>query len=79
MSKYGFIPDPTLTVFQNACKLVRDTEWMSYHSRPSNLKFHDLTDGKTMGRPVGVLVDARGGLVVADDLSNTVWRIAPSR
>ena len=56
MSKYGFIPDPTLTVFQNACKLVRDTEWMSYHSRPSNLKFHDLTDGKTMGQAISSLL-----------------------
>ena len=35
--------------------------------------------GKTFGRPVGVTVDPRGALIVADDLSNTVWRIAPSR
>lgn len=34
-------------------------------------------DGKTRGRPVGVSVDPRGALIVADDLSNTVWRIAP--
>ena len=56
MSKYGFIPDPALTVFQNACKLVRDTEWISYHSRPSNLKFHDLTEGKTMGQAISSLL-----------------------
>jgi len=31
-------------------------------------------DGKAMGRPVGVAVDARGGLLVADDVGNTVWR-----
>lgn len=37
------------------------------------------TDGKTRGRPVGVTVDPRGALIVADDLSNTVWRIAPIR
>lgn len=36
-------------------------------------------DGKTFGRPVGVTVDPRGALIVADDLSNTIWRIAPSR
>ncbi|WNO54384.1 PQQ-dependent sugar dehydrogenase [Stakelama saccharophila] len=35
--------------------------------------------GKTYGRPVGVTVDPRGALIVADDLSNTVWRIAPAR
>lgn len=37
------------------------------------------TDGKTRGRPVGVTVDPRGALIVADDLSNTIWRISPAR
>ena len=37
------------------------------------------TDGKTRGRPVGVTVDPRGALIVADDLSNTIWRISPQR
>ena len=32
-------------------------------------------EGKTFGRPVGVTVDPRGALIVADDLSNTVWRV----
>jgi glucose/arabinose dehydrogenase len=36
-------------------------------------------DGKTRGRPVGVTVDPRGALIVADDLSNTVWRVTPVR
>jgi glucose/arabinose dehydrogenase len=36
-------------------------------------------DGKTMGRPVGVTVDPKGAVIVADDLSNTVWRVAPQR
>ncbi len=36
-------------------------------------------DGKTMGRPVGVTVDPRGALIVADDLSNTIWRVTPAR
>jgi glucose/arabinose dehydrogenase len=35
-------------------------------------------DGKTRGRPVGVTVDPRGALLVADDLSNTLWRVTPS-
>ena len=34
-------------------------------------------EGKTHGRPVGVTVDPRGALIVADDLSNTVWRVVP--
>jgi glucose/arabinose dehydrogenase len=34
-------------------------------------------DGKTRGRPVGVTVDPKGALIVADDLSNTIWRVTP--
>jgi glucose/arabinose dehydrogenase len=37
------------------------------------------SDGKTRGRPVGVALDPRGALIVADDLSNTIWRVAPTR
>ncbi|MEQ6328156.1 sorbosone dehydrogenase family protein [Pseudomonas chengduensis] len=36
-------------------------------------------DGKTRGRPVGVTVDPRGALIVADDLANTVWRVVRDR
>ncbi len=36
-------------------------------------------EGKTFGRPVGVTVDPDGALIVADDLSNTVWRITRSQ
>ena len=35
-----------------------------------------VRDGdKAMGRPVGVEIDARGGLLVADDVGNAVWRV----
>lgn len=34
------------------------------------------SEGKTFGRPVGVTVDPRGALIVADDLANVVWRVA---
>jgi glucose/arabinose dehydrogenase len=33
-------------------------------------------EGNARGRPVGVTLDPRGALIVADDLSNTVWRIS---
>ncbi len=36
-------------------------------------------DGKTRGRPVGVTVDPRGALIIADDLANTVWRVTRKR
>ena len=35
-------------------------------------------DGNARGRPVGVAVDKRGALLVADDVGNTVWRVAPA-
>jgi glucose/arabinose dehydrogenase len=31
--------------------------------------------GNARGRPVGVAVDARGALLVADDVGNSVWRV----
>jgi glucose/arabinose dehydrogenase len=34
-------------------------------------------DGRALGRPVGVAIDRRGGLLVADDVGNTVWRVTP--
>ncbi len=49
--------------------------------RPSGLPLDVLTgfvrdNGEAMGRPVGVAVDASGGLLVADDVGNTVWRVS---
>jgi glucose/arabinose dehydrogenase len=34
-------------------------------------------DNKIQGRPVGVAVDGKGALLVADDVGNIVWRVAP--
>jgi glucose/arabinose dehydrogenase len=34
------------------------------------------SDGDAWGRPVGVVIDARGGLLVADDVGNAIWRVA---
>ena len=31
--------------------------------------------GEAQGRPVGVAVDKRGGLLVADDVGNAIWRV----
>ena len=36
-------------------------------------------DGKARGRPVGVAVDRQGALLVADDVGNTIWRVAAAR
>ena len=35
-------------------------------------------DGSAMGRPVGVAIDRRGALLVADDVGNSVWRVIGS-
>jgi len=45
---------------------------------PIDLLTGFLKDGHARGRPVGVTYDeTRGVLYVADDVSNTVWRVAP--
>ena len=48
--------------------------------RPSGPPVDVLTgflsdDGQAQGRPVGVALDARGALLVADDVGNAVWRV----
>ncbi|MGH7602911.1 MAG: PQQ-dependent sugar dehydrogenase [Gemmatimonadaceae bacterium] len=37
------------------------------------------SNGEAMGRPVGVAVDKTGGLLVVDDVGNTVWRVTAAR
>ena len=34
--------------------------------------------GTAQGRPVGVAIDRAGALLVADDVGNMVWRVAPA-
>ncbi|WP_284312931.1 PQQ-dependent sugar dehydrogenase [Labrys miyagiensis] len=34
--------------------------------------------GNAQGRPVGVALDRRGALLVADDVGNKVWRVSPA-
>lgn len=36
-------------------------------------------DGRAQGRPVGVAVDAKGGVLVADDVGDTVWRLSAAQ
>ena len=35
--------------------------------------------GEAQGRPVGVIVDKAGGLLVADDVGNVVWRVSAAK
>lgn len=34
-------------------------------------------EGHAYGRPVGVAIDKRGALLVADDVGNAIWRVSP--
>ena len=48
--------------------------------RPSGAPEDILTgfldsDGRAQGRPVGVAVDGRDALLVADDVGNVIWRV----
>ncbi|POA31453.1 MULTISPECIES: sorbosone dehydrogenase family protein [Pseudomonas] len=36
-------------------------------------------DENALGRPVGVVIDQQGGLLVADDVGNKVWRVSAAR
>ncbi|QUE92689.1 sorbosone dehydrogenase family protein [Pseudomonas sp. SCA2728.1_7] len=36
-------------------------------------------DENALGRPVGVVIDKQGGLLVADDVGNKVWRVSASK
>ena len=52
--------------------------------KPSGMPRYFLTgflskDGDALGRPVGVVVDKEGAVLVADDVGNAVWRVAPSK
>jgi len=53
------------------------------NGRPSGEPIDFMTDFRTTegtrGRPVGVTVDPRGALIVADDLANIVWRVTPTQ
>jgi len=49
--------------------------------RPSGEPIDVLTgflseDDKANGRPVGVAIDKRGALLVADDVGNAIWRVS---
>ena len=50
--------------------------------RPQGLPEDVLTgfvnaDGDARGRPVGVAIDRKGALLVADDVGNVIWRVTP--
>lgn len=36
-------------------------------------------EGKAFGRPVGVALDAKGALLVADDVGNVIWRVSAAQ
>ena len=50
------------------------------HGRPAGSPVDVLTgflkeNGEASGRPVGVAIDGENGLLVADDVGNTIWRV----
>jgi glucose/arabinose dehydrogenase len=52
--------------------------------RPSGMPVDFLTgflnaDGDAQGRPVGVILDNKGALLVADDVGNKVWRVSQAK
>jgi glucose/arabinose dehydrogenase len=52
--------------------------------KPSGAPIDVLTgfvreNGDAMGRPVGVAIDSKGALLVADDVGNVVWRVVAAQ
>ena len=53
------------------------------HGQPDGMPLDVLTgfvndEGEAQGRPVGVAVDGTGAVLVADDVGNVIWRMAPA-
>jgi glucose/arabinose dehydrogenase len=46
--------------------------------KPEDVLTGFIDDEQALGRPVGVAVDSRGALLVADDVGNVIWRVAPA-
>jgi len=59
--------------------------FIAFHNgQPSGMPIDFLTgflnaDGEAQGRPVGVILDQQGSLLVADDVGNKVWRVSRSK
>ncbi|MEG3165984.1 sorbosone dehydrogenase family protein [Sphingomonas sp. PB2P19] len=55
--------------------------WIPFAGGKPNGKARDVVTGftegndKARGRPVGLAIDRTGGLLIADDLGNVVWRV----
>lgn len=65
------------TASANRITLLRDTDGDGVAETKSAFLTGFLVDEKARGRPVSVLLDQRGGLLVADDVGNRIWRVAP--
>ena len=64
--------------------LIRARQHLGRLDGPSGTPIDVLTgfvleNGDAMGRPVGVAIDNRGALLVADDVGNAVWRVTAER
>jgi glucose/arabinose dehydrogenase len=46
--------------------------------KPQDVLTGFVKDEAALGRPVGVAIDKKGALLVADDVGNTIWRVAPA-
>ena len=54
------------------------------NGKPSGMPMDVLSgflsgDGNALGRPVGVVIDKQGALLVADDVGNAIWRVSVPR
>ena len=49
------------------------------NAKPQDLLTGFLVDGKAKGRPVSVIKDKTGALLVSDDVGNAIWRVSAGK
>jgi len=47
-------------------------------SEPKDVLTGFVNNREAYGRPVGVAMDRKGALLVADDVGNAIWRVTPA-
>ena len=66
----------TLTLSDPATERVAKLPLSALYNQGGDPSLYIVDDkGEAHGRPVGVAIDTKGALLVADDVGNTVWRV----
>jgi hypothetical protein len=74
VQRFGFVPNPTASVFENAVQLRANSNVNASHPlplpMPTNIAFHDLTPGKIAPRTAKNLLGLGGKFIVIPHRTN---------